>query len=531
MGKGEGRLALRVLEASRNQLFFAHRFLEQALFRLKWKAVRGITFGSDGEYFYYDERYVLRQYMQDPGQVVRGYLHTVMHCLYQHPFLAPSRRVYWDLAADIAAESLSEEILQDEQEQEAQQQRREVIKTLEAELGAMSAKKISHYLENHFLGKGRICGMGFSELCSLFRQDEHAMWYSEEPGTGRKEETEREERRTGREKQGTEREEIEEEQGAEDQEGAGEDREETGGDEKERKEANRKETEEGREKKKTGRGKTEAGREETEAGSEETETGRGGTETGRERAEAVKLGQVWKHTAQQVMVELQAVSKSAKGDQAGTVIRSLGAVTRENYDYSVFLQKFALRREERMGTDQDEFDYIFYTYGLNLFRKVPLIEPLEYKEVQVIREFVIAIDTSGSCAGELVERFLVKTCNILRQTETFALKVNIHIIQCDAEVQEDVKIESQGQLEEYISHLELKGFGGTDFRPVFKYVDNLLETGELGRVEGLLYFTDGYGSFPVRPPWYRTAFVFLDRAEDVKVPPWAMKVYLEETEL
>ena len=195
MGKGEGRLALRVLEASRNQLFFAHRFLEQALFRLKWKAVRGITFGSDGEYFYYDERYVLRQYMQDPGQVVRGYLHTVMHCLYQHPFLAPSRRVYWDLAADIAAESLSEEILQDEQEQEAQQQRREVIKTLEAELGAMSAKKISHYLENHFLGKGRICGMGFSELCSLFRQDEHAMWYSEEPGTGRKEETEREERR------------------------------------------------------------------------------------------------------------------------------------------------------------------------------------------------------------------------------------------------------------------------------------------------------------------------------------------------
>ena len=184
-----------------------------------------------------------------------------------------------------------------------------------------------------------------------------------------------------------------------------------------------------------------------------------------------------------------------------------------------------------MGTDQDEFDYIFYTYGLNLFRKVPLIEPLEYKEVQVIREFVIAIDTSGSCAGELVERFLVKTCNILRQTETFALKVNIHIIQCDAEVQEDVKIESQGQLEEYISHLELKGFGGTDFRPVFKYVDNLLETGELGKVEGLLYFTDGYGSFPVRPPWYRTAFVFLDRAEDVKVPPWAMKVYLEETEL
>lgn len=37
-----------------------------------------------------------------------------------------------------------------------------------------------------------------------------------------------------------------------------------------------------------------------------------------------------------------------------------------------------------------------------------LIEPLEYKEDKVIKDFVIAIDTSGSCAGELVKKFLNK---------------------------------------------------------------------------------------------------------------------------
>ena len=65
-----------------------------------------------------------------------------------------------------------------------------------------------------------------------------------------------------------------------------------------------------------------------------------------------------------------------------------------------------------VNTD-DEFDYIFYTYGLKLYKKMPLIEPLEYKDVKKIREFVIAIDTSGSVQGELVQTFLQKTYNIM----------------------------------------------------------------------------------------------------------------------
>ena len=67
-----------------------------------------------------------------------------------------------------------------------------------------------------------------------------------------------------------------------------------------------------------------------------------------------------------------------------------------------------------MRINDDEYDYIFYTYGLRQYKNMPLIEPLEYKEVKRIREFVIAIDTSGSTSGELVQRFMQKTYNILK---------------------------------------------------------------------------------------------------------------------
>lgn len=260
-----------------------------------------------------------------------------------------------------------------------------------------------------------------------------------------------------------------------------------------------------------------------------------GSRTKRDRKELqrqqTQLQQMWRNVAEQVLLEAQSAARHSMGDLSGNMVTTLRKLTREQYDYATFLSKFASRLEERVQTDLDEFDYIFYTYGLRIDRRMPLIEPLEYKEKYLLREFVIAIDTSGSCEGELVERFLTKTYNILRQAESFTSRVNIHIIQCDAAVQEDVTIRSQEDLEQYISHLTLKGFGGTDFRPVFEHVERLLETGALQRIEGLLYFTDGYGVFPAKPTKYKTAFVFLGREEDVKVPAWAMKVYIDEEEL
>lgn len=150
---------------------------------------------------------------------------------------------------------------------------------------------------------------------------------------------------------------------------------------------------------------------------------------------------------------------------------------------------------------------------------MPLIEPLEYKEVKRIREFV-AIDTSGSVAGETVQRFVQKTYNILKSTESFFSKINLHIIQCDAAVQEDAKITSQEEFDEYLKTMQLRGLGGTNFRPVFAYVDKLIEQHEFQNLKGLIYFTDGWGTFPTQMPPYNTAFVFLqEEYNNLAVPP------------
>jgi predicted metal-dependent peptidase len=219
------------------------------------------------------------------------------------------------------------------------------------------------------------------------------------------------------------------------------------------------------------------------------------------------------------------------GDSAGDLMQNINAVNREKYDYASFLKKFAVMGEA-MKINDNEFDYIFYTYGLTMYDNMPLIEPLEYKEVKRIKEFVIAIDTSGSVQGELVQKFIQKTYNILMQEESFFTKINVHIIQCDAQIQQDTKITSKEEMEDYIKNMKLFGFGGTDFRPVFDYVDTLRKNKEFTDLRGLIYFTDGYGDFPSRQPDYHTAFVFIENDYgNPDVPVWAIKLVLQSDEI
>ena len=194
------------------------------------------------------------------------------------------------------------------------------------------------------------------------------------------------------------------------------------------------------------------------------------------------LEQTWREISERLQVDLETISRR-HGTDAGNLVQELKAVNRETYDYADFLRRYASLGEVTQ-VNQDEFDYIYYTYGLSLYGNMPLVEPLEYKEVRRIKEFVIAIDTSGSVSGDLVQRFVTKTYNILRQQENFFTKINLHIIQCDAEIQEDRKITSQKDFDTYLDTMQLHGFGGTDFRPVFQYVDELIQAGEFTNLKG-----------------------------------------------
>ena len=175
------------------------------------------------------------------------------------------------------------------------------------------------------------------------------------------------------------------------------------------------------------------------------------------------MEQAWKDISARMQMDLETFSKQ-QGDRAGALTQNLQAVNRETYDYTAFLKKFAVRGEV-MRLDPDEFDYVYYTYGLKLYQNMPLIEPLEYREVKRIREFVIAIDTSGSTSGELVQKFVQKTYNVLKSTESFFSKINLHILQCDADIQEDVKITSQEEFDAYLKTMTIKGLGAPTSGP------------------------------------------------------------------
>lgn len=271
-------------------------------------------------------------------------------------------------------------------------------------------------------------------------------------------------------------------------------------------------------------------------GSDDSDSGSGSDVTGPEDdglpplIPPADLSEEWKDIAEKVQDSLETFFRE-QGDTADGLIQNLREINREKYDYSEFLKKFSVLGET-IGVNDEEFDYIFYTYGLDLYGNMPLVEPLEYKEVRRVREFVIAVDTSGSTAGELVQKFLQKTYNILKTTESYFSRVNIHIIQCDADIQEHVRITSEEEFDSYISTMSIHGLGGTDFRPVFDYVDRLIEAGEFTDLKGLIYFTDGFGFFPSHRPGYETAFVFLDNEyNNPHVPPWAIRVVLQNEDI
>lgn len=246
----------------------------------------------------------------------------------------------------------------------------------------------------------------------------------------------------------------------------------------------------------------------------------------KEAQETIITEEEWKKISERVKADLKTFSKDKTGSES--LENNIDEATKKRYDYTAILEKFAVSGEE-MTVNDDEFDYIYYTYGLSTYGNMPLVEPLEYKEINKVREFVIALDTSASCRGKVVKAFLQKTYEILKQSENFFHEINVHIIQCDAQIQSDTKITNDAEFIEFIEHGKLTGFGATDFRPVFAYVDDLKEQGEFENLKGMIYFTDGYGIYPEHMPEYDVIFAFLGEDQHrMPVPVWAIQVILDE---
>ena len=431
-------LANDVLDIARNRLLVNLRYLDTAL-TFSGRAVYDGTISSDGKNLKYSPVFILKTYSGSKEQLTRTYLHTVLHCVFHHPFTGKSiRRDLWDLSCDIAAESVINELGLTCTNTDRSVRQEYITKQIKRKTGFLTAEKIYAFLKSSY------SDFDIEDWSTLFAADEHSCWYH------------------------------------------------------------------------------------CETGPQDP-----GSKTYGESAMVLNDSSIiseWKSIAEHVQMEIEMYAK-VRGRESSAMVQNLRSVNRERYDYSSFLKQFAVTHED-LKVSEDEFDYIYYTYGLSKYGKMPLIEPLEYRESSKIHDFVIAIDTSGSVAGEQVQAFLQKTYNILKENDSFASSVNIHIIQCDASVQSDTVITSTDDLDRYIADMHIRGLGGTDFRPVFTYVEKLCAEGKFSDLRGLLYFTDGLGSYPEFKPDYRTAFIFVDEGYSTpEVPAWAIKVVLRAEDI
>ena len=246
----------------------------------------------------------------------------------------------------------------------------------------------------------------------------------------------------------------------------------------------------------------------------------------RDREQSERQDKNW----QKLAAEAQSAVGSffaAEGTGGEAVTEQLAVAARDDVDYRRFLRRFAAPREV-LKSDVDAFDYSYYSYGLRLYGNLPLIEAPETREETRIEELVIAVDTSMSTSGELVRRFLENTYAILRSTDTFTRRLNIHILQCDDKLREDSVIRDAGELHRYMAALKLTGGSATDFRPVFEHIEALQRAGQLKNLRGLLYFTDGMGIYPARRPPYETAFILLAEPPlALDMPRWAIRLMPE----
>lgn len=239
----------------------------------------------------------------------------------------------------------------------------------------------------------------------------------------------------------------------------------------------------------------------------------------------------WKETSNRILRDFE-MFPAQPGTSTGGALQLLKSVTREKFDYSDLLKRF-LQDNEALEINDDEFDYIYYTYGLRLYDNIPLIEPLEYVENNKIRKLIIAIDTSGSVKGELVEGFIKKTYTILKETDFFKKECEIHILQCDTQIKSIAIIRNAKELENYVDNVTLHGFGGTDFTPVFNYADEMFDNlTNKKQFNGIIYFTDGDGKYPKKAPPYKNVFIIHDNGFDKKrLPVWTTPLYIDKNEL
>ena len=557
-------LGLRILNQSKIELSLSMRYLSRALDKLSFQMdFNTRRIGTEGEKIHFHPEFIFQLYVESPQKLYRLYMHSLLHCLFRHMFKTEDKEEeLWNLATDMHVEYVLDSMDIPLLYRPAYPFREKYFQKLEKEVKSLSAERIYAYLLEQNLSYEE------KERLDLeFVKDDHSFWakLGEEERSVDTEDTEKAE-------------DTEDTEGTEDTEKAGdtegkrntEAAEDTGSPEVEnepnspnkpsnpKKQGNQEEKEEEKEESspndltedrnspsqsaKDGDGQSDTekdgeGREKENNGAQGSGKSKEPEEEGQsnkekessedaERREERRraLDKDWEDIGKRTEEEMK---DEKEGEKSEKLSWFLHLEYKNHTPFQDFLRKFSVDREE-LKTDPESFDYGYYYFGLSQYGNMPLIEENEYREKRKIPELVIAIDTSYSTKGEMVKHFLEEALAILADKGAFFSKCRVHIIECDDRIRKDLLIEDAEEMERYRERFEVSGGYGTDFRPVFHYIEDLQKKGELKELKALLYFTDGRGRYPKNAPAYTAAFIF-PKGEDIddeNAPFWALKLYI-----
>ena len=527
----------RILNEARTELYIHLRFMARALDSLGYTMdLATQSMGTDARTIHYNPNFVFALFLESPQKLDRLYLHILLHCIFRHMFSSDQYedQALWDLAADIQVESVLDSMDYDIINRPAYPFREEWYERLRAECRVLSAERIYHYF---YLNKPDLDTL--QQLTLEFHKCDHQFWkrMEDQKGGGQPEIPE---------------DLLNDTQTPPDANAGDPDADSSDATDPENPE-NPAAASDAQTPPDANAGDPDAdGSDATDpenpdhpaAASNTPDAGtpdsppaakpdpdtppKNGTGALAQVDEAA-LDEQWKDTAERLQTELTTFGAEAS-DETGSLAWVLAAQYRQETDFRDFLEKLTVFREVT-HVDPDSFDYGYYNYGMEVYGNMPLIEENEFCEERRISDLVIAIDTSASTEQGQVQHFLDETAAILRRRTNFFQRIRVHLILCDDRVQEDIVLTKPEEIEEYAAHFEMKGGYGTDFRPVFQYVEKLRTQGALPELRGLMYFTDGHGPYPTKPTDYQTAFVFDPWADidDQSAPDWALKLYLKDS--
>ncbi len=410
--------AIHILELVRTELYMDMPHFLTALNTLEFKADDRIaTCATNGVYFYYNPLKIIDLFQKNSIFLNRAYLHSILHCLYNHIWLKKNRIDFiWNVACDIIVEYTLDSMHKKSISRILSYARKDVYSKLE-NLPGISCITVYEWLSTY---------EDIQNLYYEFVVDDHALWPKEQD---------------------------------------------------------------------------------------------------EQMPMASSLQKKWQSVAKQTLFDHKQKGKDNEEGDAFLVAHL--QAKKSKYSFAQFLKRFSIMKEE-LQINPDEFDLSYYTYGLSVYKNMPLMEPLETKEVKKIYEFVIALDTSYSIDEALAKRFVSNTYSILSTSNMFYKTCKVHIIQCDDRIRKDDVVSNQNEMDILLNSFTLVGGSNTDFRPVFSYVNDLIDGHAFQNLCGLLYFTDGKGIYPKKNPAYKTAFIYLDDYDQSKVPSWAIQYRLEE---